>query len=197
MSMLEALDIRFGYRTGRPVLDGAAIAVKPGEVVGLTGRSGAGKSTFGRILSGYHRPLSGRVLVDGQPHGAGYNPVQYLHQSPIFAVDPRWTVRRIIEEAWMPDEETRQAFGVSRAWYGRYPHEISGGELQRVALLRALGPYTRYLVADEISAPLDPLTQAQIWGALLAQVRKRALGMVVISHDIALLKTVSTRILAI
>ena len=195
--MLEARRVRFGYGVGAPVVDGVDIAIRPGEIVGLTGRSGAGKSTLGRLLAGYHRPASGKVLVDGKAHAKGYNAVQYLHQSPIFAVDPRWTVGRIIAEGWTPDEETREALGVSKSWYDRFPHEISGGELQRIAVLRALGPRTRYLVADEISAPLDPLTQAQIWDALIGAVRKRNLGMLVISHDRPLLARLSGRLVTL
>lgn len=193
--MLEAQGVCFGYR--EPVLDRTAISIEPGEVVGLTGPSGAGKSTLGRVLAGHYAPSSGRVLIDGVPHRPGYNPVQYIHQSPIFAVDPRWKVGRILAEAWQPDEAMRQALGVSQGWYNRYPHEISGGELQRVALLRALGPRTRYLVADEISAPLDPLTQAQLWTTLLDQVRRRNLGMLVISHDLPLLERITHRLVTI
>ncbi len=193
--MLEARDVCFSYGVAGRVLDHVSLAVRPGEVVGLTGRSGVGKSTLGRILSGHYRPLSGRVIIDGEPHARGFNPVQYLSQSPAFSVDPRWTVGRVISEAWRPDEAMLRAFGVSEAWYDRYPHEISGGELQRVAVLRALAPDTRYLVADEISAPLDPLTQAQIWMALLAHAQKNGLGMLVISHDRPLLRRIAGRIL--
>lgn len=193
--MLEARDVCFSYGVAGRVLDHVSLAIRPGEVVGLTGRSGVGKSTLGRILSGHYRPLSGRVIIDGEPHARGFNPVQYLSQSPAFSVDPRWTVGRVISEAWRPDEAMLRAFGVSEAWYDRYPHEISGGELQRVAVLRALAPGTRYLVADEISAPLDPLTQAQIWMALLAHAQKNGLGMLVISHDRPLLRRIAGRIL--
>ncbi len=195
--MLEAVDVRFSYGARAAILDGVSLTVSPGEVVGLTGPSGAGKSTLGRLLAGYHAPVSGRVTVDGGAHGRGYNPVQYLHQSPVFAVDPRWSVRRIITEAGVPDEEMRAALGVSTDWYDRYPHEISGGELQRIAVLRAMGPQTRYLVADEISAPLDPLTQAQLWSALLPQTKRRNLGILVISHDQALLGRIAERVVTL
>nr|WP_272212968.1 ATP-binding cassette domain-containing protein [Marinicella sp. W31]MDC2878902.1 ATP-binding cassette domain-containing protein [Marinicella sp. W31] len=195
--MLEAQNICFRYRAKSPVLDSVDLAVHPGEIIGLTGPSGAGKSTLGRILAGHYQPASGRILVDGIFHPPGFNPVQYLHQSPVFAVDPRWTIGRIISEAWQPDETLRQAFGVSPAWFDRYPHEISGGELQRVALLRAFAPQTRYLIADEISAQLDPLTQAQIWSVLLKQAESRRLGVLVISHDMPLLRRVAQRIVTI
>ncbi|AMM83475.1 ATP-binding cassette domain-containing protein [Martelella sp. AD-3] len=195
--MLEARNIHFRYRARSPVLDGIGLALRPGEVVGLTGPSGGGKSTLGRILAGHYRPASGQVLVDGAGHPRGFNPVQYLHQSPVFAVNPRWTVGKVLAEAWQPDAELRRAFGVSRSWLDRYPHEISGGELQRVALLRAFAPQTRYLIADEISAQLDPLTQAQIWSVLLEQAESRRLGVLIISHDMPLLGRIAERVVTI
>ncbi len=191
--MLEARDLHFAHRAGRPVLAGVSLTVAPGEIVGLSGRSGVGKSTLGRLLSGYLRPANGVVQVDGMALAAGWSPVQYVHQSSTFAVNPRWRIGRIVAEGWTPDDATRDAFGVSPLWYDRYPHEISGGELQRVALLRALAPGTRYLVADEVTAMLDPITQADIWRALLARARA-GLGILAISHDAALLRRVAHRV---
>lgn len=191
--MLEARDLHFSYRGGRTVLSGVSVTVQSGEVVGLSGASGCGKSTLGRLLAGYLRPDSGTIEVEGGGN-ADWSPVQHVHQSGIFAVDPRWRIGRVIEEGWVPDAATREALGVSRGWYDRFPHEISGGELQRVTLLRALAPATRYLVADELTAMLDPLTQAEIWRFLLDRCRD-GLGIVAISHDAPLLRRVaSTRL---
>ncbi len=191
--MLEARDVSFRYGGGPVVLDGVSIAVAPGDIVGLGGTSGRGKSTLGRILAGHLAPAGGTVRVDGAPIGGGLRPVQYLHQSPIHAVDPRWRLGRIVEEAWSPDDDTREALGVARGWYDRYPHEVSGGELQRIALLRALAPGVRYLVADEISAMLDPVTQADIWAALKTRCAA-GLGILAISHSKALLGRIASRI---
>jgi peptide/nickel transport system ATP-binding protein len=190
--MLEARDIHFGYVRGRPVLSGVSLAMAPGEVVGLGGPSGSGKSTLGRVVAGWLRPTRGAVTIDGVAPSGGWSAVQYVHQSSIFSVDPRWRIGRIVEEGWEPDEVTREALGVSRAWYARYPHEVSGGELQRVTLLRALSPQTRYLVADEVTAMLDPITQADIWQVLIERCRT-GLGILAISHDAALLGRVAGR----
>ncbi|MGL3606793.1 ATP-binding cassette domain-containing protein [Rhizobium sp. G187] len=190
--MLEARDLHFSFVRGRALLDGASFCLAPGEVLGLSGASGGGKSTLGRVVAGYLAADRGMVTVDGAEMSRNRVAVQYVHQSSIFAVNPRWRIGRVLEEAWVPDEAMREAVGVSRRWYDRYPHEISGGELQRVALLRALGPQTRYLVADEITAMLDPITQADLWSVL----RDRAhagLGILAISHDAALLERVSSR----
>ncbi|ODT14076.1 MAG: hypothetical protein ABS35_35945 [Kaistia sp. SCN 65-12] len=193
--MLEARAISFRFgASGRAVLDGASIAIAPGEIVGLSGPSGIGKSTLGRILAQHVRPDSGRVLLDGKPvGGGGFHPVQFLAQSPILAVNPRWRIGRILAEASPPDDETRAALGIRPDWDRRYPHELSGGELQRVAIARALAPGLRYLVADEISAMLDAVTQVRIWSFLRRLATERNIGILAISHDAALLTRICDR----
>lgn len=193
--MLSARDIRIAYTdTGRHVLDGASLAIAPGEIVGLSGASGAGKSTLARVLSGHQAPDSGSIEIDGTPLPAqGYMPVQLLFQSPELAVNPRWRIRDILAEAFTPDPSLLTALGIRGGWAARYPHELSGGELQRVAIARALGPRTRYLVADEITGMLDAITQAEMWRTLLDLAHTRDIGMLVISHDDALLAHIATR----
>ncbi len=190
--MLELRDVDFGFGRSEPILKRVSLSLGQGEIVGLSGNSGAGKSTLGRIVAGHLTPDSGQVLLDGQALGPGYRAVQHIHQSSIFAVNPRWRLGRIIAEAWQPDDLTLDAIGVSRHWFDRYPHEISGGELQRVVLVRALGPRTRFLVADELSAMLDPITQVEIWSFLMNRCRQ-GLGILAISHDAELLKRIGTR----
>lgn len=190
--MLEARDIVFAYERKGHLIEQVSLAMGTSEIVGLSGHSGSGKSTLGRLLAGYLKPGAGTVTVDGAAfQRGGWCPVQYVHQAAIFSVDPRWRIGRIVEEGWSPDEQTREALGVARGWYDRYPHEISGGELQRVALLRALAPETRFLVADELTAMLDPVSQAEIWRFLLKRCRS-GLGIVAISHDEHLLSRVAT-----
>ncbi|ODS55846.1 MAG: nickel ABC transporter ATP-binding protein [Agrobacterium sp. SCN 61-19] len=190
--MLEVRGVEFGFGKAEPILDGVSLTLKEGEIIGLAGPSGTGKSTLGRIVAGYLKPQKGEVLLDGTTPAPGYRGVQHIHQSSVFAVNPRWRLGRIIAEAWQPDDQTLDAIGVSRTWFDRYPHEISGGELQRVVLARALGPDTRFLVADEVSAMLDPITQVEIWSFLMDRCRQ-GLGILAISHDAALLKRVSSR----
>ena len=197
--MLEARGISFRYGPRDPlIVRDLDLTVGSGEVVGLSGPSGRGKSTIGRLLARHLRPTDGMVTVDGaSPPARGFNPVQMLSQSPVFAVNPRWTVGRIVDEAWTPDADTAQALGVRPAWLARYPHELSGGEMQRTTILRALAPDTRYLVADEITSMLDPLAQAEIWQALLAVAAQRAIGILAISHDAHLLARVANRVVTV
>ena len=103
-------------------------------------------------------------------------------------MNPRWRVGRILREAWIPSEAQCQAFGIHPRWLSRYPQSLSGGELQRVCVLRALPPGVRFLITDEISTMLDPITQVELWQALQQEAEIRQLGVLVISHDSALLK---------
>lgn len=193
--MLVAEAIRHAHAGGPAILSGVSLVLRPGEVVGLRGASGSGKTTLGKILSGHLAPCAGTVrLDDAALPSSGFCPVQMLFQTPELAVNPRWRIGRILEEAYLPSVAERAEFGIRDTWLRRYPHEISGGELQRVAVLRALAPGVRYLVADEISAALDPLTQAALWHALLRRVRDRRLGILAISHNHALLARIATRI---
>jgi ABC-type dipeptide/oligopeptide/nickel transport system ATPase subunit len=187
--MLEARDLVFGHGRRAPlVLDGVGLTIRPGEILGLSGPSGCGKTTLGRLLAGHLRPHSGSVHADGSPLPAsGFRPVQLLPQTPLLAMNPRWRIGRILTEAWKPSEADRAGFGISADWLDRYPHELSGGQLQRVSILRSLAPGTRYLVADEITGALDAIGQAEIWTLLQAVTRQRAIGVLAISHDRALL----------
>lgn len=192
--MLEARDLRYRFSNGTPVLDGVSISLAPGEIVGLSGPSGRGKSTLARLLCRHMTPQGGSITLSGSvPPGNGFHPVQLLAQTAIFAVNPRWRVGRIVTEAWTPDDESRDALNVKASWYDRFPHELSGGELQRVAILRSLAPNLRYLVADEITAMLDPITQAEIWRYLMRLAAERRVGILAISHDKSLLTRIADR----
>lgn len=197
--MLEARTVSFRYGPAQPwLMRGLDLSLAPGEVVGLPGPSGRGKSTLARLLCGYLRPLEGSVLVDGRaPDAPGRCAAQLLFQHPELAVNPRWTGREILAEGWAdgaPPEDVQNLLGIARVWLSRHPHELSGGELQRLCLARALGQDTRYLVCDEMTSMLDALTQARIWEAVLGLARARGLGLLVISHDTALLRRLCSRI---
>ena len=186
--MLEAHQLSFHFASGSPLLTNISLRLAPGEWLGLSGDSGAGKSTLGKLLSGQLTPSQGSVQVDGSPLPIrGLRPVQWLPQSPELAVNPRWRVGKILREAWTPPDTLMEAFGIEDEWLKRFPSALSGGELQRVCVLRALAPGVRYVVADEISTMLDPITQLSLWQALKAHAEHHQLGVIVISHDTALL----------
>lgn len=192
--MLEARNLSFRYAEDTPWLfRGFDLTVRPGESVGLSGPSGRGKSTLAKILCNFLAPHSGSVRIDGQSCIRGYHPTQLLFQHPELAVNPRFTGRQIIAEAWTPDNDLLDALRIKPQWLQRYPHELSGGELQRICVARALDPRTRYLIADEMTSMLDAITQAQIWNVVLQRAKAHNMGMLVISHDSALLERVCSR----
>ncbi|NLL19089.1 MAG: ATP-binding cassette domain-containing protein [Clostridia bacterium] len=196
--LLEADGISFRYNKNSWILDNVHLKLHAGEVLGLSGPSGCGKTTLAQILAGYKRPHRGQVKLNGKPLPTkGYNPVQLVWQHPEKAVNPRWQMKKVLNERGPIDEELMKALGIEPDWLNRWPNELSGGELQRFCLARALGPETRFLIADEITTMLDPITQAQIWQVILQQVEKRKLGVLVISHEQPLLSRLCSRIITI
>lgn len=196
---LAAAGLTFAYdRWGPPVVADLDLAVGRGEVLGLRGPSGCGKTTVARLLAGHLRPDAGTVTVDGAPlPQSGVSPVQLVLQHPELAVDPRWRLRAVLAEAGPIDRSVLAALSIDEGLLDRYPAELSGGELQRFALARALVTGAPYVIADEISAMLDLLTQAQLWHVLLDRVRTAGLGVLAISHDDDLLDRVSDRVVSL
>ena len=194
---LEAENISFQYDNGnRKILNNVSMGLEQEERVGITAPSGFGKTTFCKILAGYELPDSGRVLLDKKPLSAygTYCPVQMVWQHPELSVNPKLKMREVIKEGDGVEERIIRGLGIEPDWMNRYPGELSGGELQRFCIARALGGQTRFLLADEISTMLDLITQSQIWNFLLEEVGRRRIGLVVVSHSGELLERVCTRI---
>lgn len=197
---LEGNNLTFRYRKDRkPVLEGVSISVESGERLGLVGPSGRGKTTLCRLLAGYEKPTSGEVLLDGKPLSAwkGPCPVQLLWQNPETAVDPRMKMEQVLAEGGPVAPSLLEALGIQPDWLTRWPGELSGGELQRFCIARALGPATKILLCDEMSAMLDYITQAQLWRVVLDEAKRRNLGLLVVSHAGKLLQQVCTRTIAL
>lgn len=193
---LEARDLHFRYTAKTPyILQGLSFVAEEGERVGIVAPSGYGKTTFVNLLAGYERPVKGQVLLDGEPlKKKGFLPVQLICQQPENAINPRWRMSRVLAEAGPLHEEMLGALGIEPAWLSRYPRELSSGELQRFCVARALSGQTRFLLADEMSSMLDAITQAQIWRYLLLEADKRGIGLVVVSHNPALIQRVCSRV---
>ena len=195
--ILEARDISFSYeRKGAELFSNIKFKVENNERVWVPGPSGYGKTTLCKILAGYLEPCKGQILLDGKPlPKKGYCPVQMIWQHPEQAVNPRVRMQAVLQEGDSISERLIEGLGIERDWCNRYPGELSGGELQRFCIARALGERTRFLIADEISTMLDPITQSQIWNFLLAEVKERKIGLLVVSHDEKLMEQVCDRIM--
>ncbi|WP_141499828.1 ABC transporter ATP-binding protein [Paenibacillus luteus] len=191
---LEGSQLGWRYADGAWLFNDFSIALHSGEVVGLVGPSGSGKTSLGRLLAGYMKPITGTVILSGDnQHKGSYHPVQMIFQHPERAVNPRWRLSKTVTEGWTPDEALLEALGIQKHWLQRYPNELSGGELQRCCIARALGPDTKFLIADEMTTMLDAITQAQIWHTVLDIVHTRQIGLLVISHDHALVNKICER----
>ncbi len=196
MSVLAADNLGFSWDAGAPVVEGFSLRVESGERVALAGPSGCGKSTVCQLLCGYVRPQTGIVSVDGAAARARRgvpNPVQLVWQHPEQALDPHMRVGASIAEAGPADEEVRAALRIEDGWLSRYPHELSGGQLQRCCIARALAARPRFIVADEISTMLDALTQQQVWSFLLGYCARHETGLVLVTHSDALRARIATR----
>lgn len=193
---LEAKNISFRYDNGnKQILNDLTMYMDSGERLGLIAPSGFGKTTCCKILAGYEKPDQGEVLLDGKPLSSckGYCPVQMIWQHPENSVNPRLKLKEVLKEGDRVEDRVIEGLGIEPEWLNRYPAEVSGGELQRFCIARALGGKTRFLLADEISTMLDLITQSQIWNFLISEVERRNIGLLAVSHSQGLLERVCTR----
>ena len=163
--ILEVRNLSFRYENkGRQILEQFSLQADSNERVGIAAPSGFGKTTLCKLLAGYEQPESGEILLDGEllQSYKGYCPVQMIWQHPEQAVNPRLRMRSVFEEGDQVDPKLMEKLGIEPDWLNRFPTELSGGELQRFCIARALGKRTRFLLADEISTMLDLITQSQI-----------------------------------
>jgi peptide/nickel transport system ATP-binding protein len=191
----------FGRGTVTAVKD-VSFEVVPGEVVSLIGESGSGKSTIGRMILGLNTATSGSITFDGRPIRAGrefYRHVQGIFQDPFSSFNPVFKADRVfamIKDAYYPGVAEGEWAGRIRTSLddvrlnpdqvlGKYPHQLSGGQLQRLLIARALLLDIKLLVADEITSMLDASTRIEVLN-LLAELKTRGLGVLYITHDLSL-----------
>lgn len=192
---LEVKNITFGYKKGVNIIENFNLKMDNDERVGIVAPSGVGKTTLCSMIAGYMKPQSGEILLNGESvfKRKGYNPVQMIWQHPEKSVDPKLRMKESMAEVPDIDEQLYEKLGIEKDWFNRYPAELSGGEIQRFCIARALGKKTRFLIADEISTMLDVITQAQIWSVLLEEIKKREIGLIAVTHSDALMDYVTNR----
>lgn len=195
--LLEAQNISFRYgKDTKQILNHFSLSVESHERVGIIAPSGFGKTTFCKILAGYESPDEGEILLDGKPLASyeGYCPVQMIWQHPEQVVNPRLHLRNVLAEGDEIEERIIHGLGIEEDWLNRYPSELSGGELQRFCIARALGKRTKFILADEITTMLDLITQSQLWSFLVKEVQEREIGLLAVSHSMPLLQNICTRL---
>ena len=219
--MLEIRDVSKTYTSGgwfRPrhetrAVCGVSLAVRPGEFVGIVGESGSGKSTLGRLIMGLEEPSAGEVVLNGVRLGHGprdwdrrIDDIQLIFQDTRSALNPR---RRVLSLVTQPMEAKGRAradriargtdlladTGLPLEVMQRYAHQLSGGQRQRVNIARALCAMPRLLVADEIVSGLDVSVQAQILNLLLRLRREHGIALIMVSHDLAVIRFLCSRVL--
>ncbi len=196
--MLEARDIWFGYSKDVPILQGVTLSVSPGERVCISAPSGVGKTTLCSLLAGYNKPWQGQIMVDKKPLPyKGCMPVQMIWQHPERVLDPLMTINKSLTEAGKVSSEMLDELGIDLSWLTRYPLELSGGQLQRICIARALSVSPQYLICDEISTMLDAVTQMRIWKTLISYIDAHDIGMVLVTHSEALREHVATRVVTL
>lgn len=182
-------------QAGKVLWQDLSFSLDAGERLGISAPSGTGKTTLGRVLAQWQKPTQGSILVNGKPLSKkGYCPIQLVPQHPDKCFNPFRTTGDSVYDAWSPNESWLEKLRIKQEWLTRRPNELSGGELARIALLRALDPRTQILIADEVTAQLDAQIQADIWQVLIDESQKRPLSLIIFSHNKALLEKVSTKV---
>jgi peptide/nickel transport system ATP-binding protein len=214
--LISANDVKKSFFNGfsgikRTVLTGCSLTINTGEIVGLTGPSGCGKTTFGRILAGLEKPDTGsirykdekfskaglngnhitrrKIQILFQDPGGTFNPVRSLHSSLDRVIRmpgvilPEGGISSVLEEVGLHEEIL-----------SRFPHEISGGQAQRLALARILLVKPELIILDEPTSALDLSVQAQILHLLRMIKRRENISYLFISHDLEVLRFMCDRI---
>lgn len=186
----------------------------PGEILGIVGESGSGKSTLARIIARLTDATEGRIFLEkqeitrakGEALRAAYREIQMVFQNPVSSFDPRKTLGNGIGESLrnngVSKAETKERVlelleqcGLPKEFYGRYPHEVSGGQCQRAAIARALAVKPKIVICDEATSALDVTVQQQIMELLKNLKEERNLSYLFICHNLALVQMFCDRVL--
>ncbi len=193
-------------------LDGVDLKVLGSHTLGIIGESGCGKSTLARVLSGLEKPTEGKVLFDGvdinelrgAERAAMRRNIQLIFQDPYASLDPRMTVEQILSEPFEihPDlvpksgrkakiAELMELVGLNPDHLGRYPHNFSGGQQQRIGIARGIALNPKVLICDEAVSALDVSVRAQVVNLLQDLQRELGLSFVFIAHDLQIVRHIS------
>jgi len=204
----------FGPAPRIEILRGISLTIDRGEVLGIVGGSGSGKSTLGRAMLRLLEPTAGRILFEGTEithlSEAALRPLrarmQMIFQDPMSSLNPRRRVGGIIagplrlqgfDRIDARVTEALDHVGLPASFRHRYPHEVSGGQRQRIGIARAIALSPDFILADEIVSGLDVSSQAQVLNLLGALVRDLGLTLAFISHDLAVIRRLCSRVIVL
>ena len=180
------------------------MSVDSHERVAFEASSGFGINTICRLLAGYLKPQVGEALLDKVPldscskaNGSSPLPVQMIWQHPEQTLDPLLRIQDSLELSGPSDQGLVEKLVINQQWISLYPRELSGGELQRCCIARALRVHPKFIIADEISTMLDAITQVQIWEFLLSYCEENEVGLVLVTHSKALQDRLATRVVSL
>ena len=201
------------------VLNGVSLKLKKGECLGIIGESGSGKSTLGKVILGLHKPEKGEVVIDGMKlYGKKYKmkniryDISVVFQDYVSSVNPRFTVMSALDEAINVhiintgeklDKINRRNMaiellnnvGLNESFLSRYPHELSGGQLQRVCIARAVAIHPKVILLDEAVSSLDVSTQTQVMDYLIKLRKIYQFSYIFITHDLSTITYLCDRVL--
>ena len=202
------LHVRYG---SFEAVKGVSFSLGEGEILGIVGESGSGKSTIAKTLIGLERPSAGKIEFDFNDDGedmsderGANNSIQMIFQDAVGSLNPRMTVRQTLEEVLRHGSKSSKVqdspesllslVGLSNAVLDQYPREMSGGQCQRVSVARALACRPKVLIADEPVSALDVSVQARVLNLLRDLRRDLGLSILLIAHDLAVVKNVCDRV---
>ncbi|UXT19589.1 ABC transporter ATP-binding protein [Agrobacterium tumefaciens] len=202
---IEGLNKIYGRRNGYHAVRDVNLTLKQGEVFGLAGESGSGKTSVARMIMGLSRPTAGNLVIDAPTPERGKRLTQIVYQNPGTSLNPKRTVRQTLSlplksigmDGQARESRMQELMGLVRlpqSYLGKYPHELSGGQKQRVAIARALAAEPKILILDEPTAALDVSVQKTVIDLLLQLREELGLTYLMISHDLSLMRNFCSRI---
>lgn len=213
--LLEAKDIHMSFPEGdelfrrkrKEVLKGVSFELHKGECLGIIGESGSGKSTLGKVILGLEKQDSGKILFEGSELRKQWqSEMNVVFQDYTSSVNPKFKVYEIINETLLQSKlsgedkrkkiiELLEQVGLNEDFYYRYPHQLSGGQLQRVCIARAIAKMPKFILLDEAISSLDVSTQVQILDLLIELKEKYGLSYLFITHDLTAVTYICDRVL--
>ena len=213
--LLEAKDIHMIFPEGdglfrrkrKEVLKGVSFELHKGECLGIIGESGSGKSTLGKVILGLEKQDSGKILFEGSEFRKQWqSEMNVVFQDYTSSVNPKFKVYEIINETLLQSKlsgedkrkkiiELLEQVGLNEDFYYRYPHQLSGGQLQRVCIARAIAKMPKFILLDEAISSLDVSTQVQILDLLIELKEKYGLSYLFITHDLTAVTYICDRVL--